>query len=117
MTFVEELRELSASAALRHKLERQLTEIKAKMKTAASNGYRGFKIDIITLLDSRPSVIRLPDINAENYYCIFTSNETFYIEAISSFLTELGFSASELAYAKHSNITDGYSSMLITILW
>jgi len=117
MTFIEELKQLSESVALRHKLERQLNEIKAKMKTAASNGYRGFKIDIITLLDSRASIIRLPDINAENYYCIFTNNETFYIDAISSFLAELGFNTSEIAYVKRSNITDGYNSMLITILW
>lgn len=117
MTFIEELKQLSESVALRHKLERQLAEIKVKMKTAASNGYRGFKIDIITLLDSGASIIRLPDINAENYYCIFTSNEAFYIDAITDFLNKLGFNTSEIAYAKHSNITDGYSSMLINIIW
>jgi hypothetical protein len=117
MTFVDELKQLSASVALRHKLERQLAEIKTKMKTAASSGHRGFKIDIITLLDSETSVVCLPDINAENYYCIFTSDEAFYIEAISEFLEELGFDPSEIAYTKRSNLIDGYSSMLITILW
>lgn len=114
MTFVEELKQLSASVALRHKLERQLTEIKSKMKTAASNGYRGFKIDVINVLETKSSIIRLPDINAENYYYIFTTNESFYIDAIIKFLNELGFSSSDITLTKHN---DGYSATLINIIW
>jgi hypothetical protein len=116
MTFIEELRQLSKTVALRHKLERQLTAIKAKMKTAASNGYRGFKIDIITL-DTETNVIYLPEADAENYYSIYTANEAFYTEEITKFLNELGFETSEIVYIRRDNLINGYSSMLINIIW
>ena len=116
MTFLEELKQLSQTVALRHKLERQLAAIKAKMKTAASSGYRCFKIDIITL-DTEADVVYLPDADAENYYSIYTANEAFYIEEITKFLTELGFDTSSISYIKRDYLAKGCSSMLINIIW
>jgi hypothetical protein len=114
MTFVEELRELSESVVLRHKIERQLANIKDKMKTAASNGYRSFKIEVFSI-DSRTKVLRLSDTRADNYYCVYTLNESVYMQELASFLTELGFDMSEAEIIRA--IRDGYVSTIISVIW
>ena len=116
MTFAEELKQLSEKVELQHKLYRQLAEIKTKMRTAASSGYKSFKIDIITL-NTKASAIYLPEADAENYYSIYTINEAFYVSEITKFLTELGFEASKIAYVRPNTLIDGCSSMIIYIIW
>ena len=114
MTFIEELKQLSESVVLRHKIERQLANIKDKMKTAASNGYRSFKIEVFSI-DNRAKVLRLPETRADNYYCVYTLNEAIYMQELTSFLTELGFEMSEAEIIRA--IRESYISTLITVTW
>ena len=114
MTFVEELKLLSESVELKHKFDRQFTELKAKMKAAASNGYRYFKIEIFTL-DSTTEAIYLPDARLENYYCVYTTDEVFYTHELINFLAKLGFDTAELSYTK--NTKQGYSSLSMWLEW
>lgn len=116
MTFVEELKQLSEKVELQHKLDRQLAEVKAKMKVSAKNGYRCFKIEVLTIELSADPVC-LPDVRAENYYAFYTCNEDIYVEAILNFLGELGFSVSDMSFIKSIRENAGYKSMLITINW
>ncbi len=114
MTFFEELKQLSESVVLRHKIERQLATIKDKMKMAASNGYRSFRIEIFNI-DNRATMLRLPDNKADNYYCVYTLNEAIYMQELNNFLTELGFNMQEAEILRA--IREGYTSTLITVTW
>lgn len=115
MTFVEELKELSETIELQHKLDRQLTDVKTKMKTVAHRGYRSFKIEIFTL-NVAADAIYLPDNRAENYYCFYTTNEAFYVKAITDFLVGLGFDYPEINY-KIDSTKKFYNSVLVTVAW
>lgn len=115
MTFIEELKQLSESVVLRHKIERQLANIKDKMKSAASNGYRSFKIEVFSI-SNRATVLRLPDTRADNYYCVYTLNEAIYMQELDSFLTSLGFDMSEAEIIR--SIKEGYyTSTVIMVTW
>ena len=115
MTFVEELKQLSEKVELKHKLERQFMELKTKMKSAASNGYRCFKLEIFTLeLDI--DAVYLPENKAENYYCIYTVDGTFYTSELVSFLAKLGFDTAELTYV-YSGSAGSYTSLSMTVEW
>jgi hypothetical protein len=116
MTFVEELKQLSEKVELQHKLDRQLAEVKAKMKVSAKNGYRCFKVEIFTISMSADPVC-LPEVRAENYYAFYTGNEDIYVETIIKFLGELGFTMSDMSFIKSIRENAGYKSMLITITW
>lgn len=114
MTFVEELKQLSEKVELQHKLDRQLAEIRTRMKTSARNGYRGFQIEIL-IINTQADIIYLPDNKAENYYSIYTADGNFYYSRVYEFLSELGFDLSELTCAHR--IREGYSSMLFSVVW
>ena len=116
MTFVEELKQLSEKVELQHKLDRQLAEVKTKMKASAKNGYRCFKIEIFTINLSADHIC-LPDVRAENYYAFYTANEDVYVETIINFLGELGFMMSDMSFIKCIREKAGYKSMLITLTW
>lgn len=116
MTFVEELKQLSEKVELKHKVDRQLAELKTKMKVAASNGYRCFNIEIFTLITDIAAVY-LPDIKAENYYCFYTGDGAFYVNELFAFLAELGFETSELKCIRNSRILSGYTSLSISVEW
>ena len=116
MTFIEELKQLSEKVELQHKLDRQLTEVKAKMRVAAKNGYRCFKIEIFTINLSANHVC-LPDVRAENYYAFYTANEDIYVETLINFLDDLGFAVSDLSFIKSIRENAGYKSTLITTTW
>lgn len=114
MTFVEELKKLSEQVELQHKLDRQLAEIKTKMRASAKHGYRCFKIEIFTL-DLEALAVYLPDDKAENYYCFYTTNESLYAPRLFEFLAELGFDPTEVHCIKRSSGT--YNSTLLSVLW
>ena len=115
MTFVEELKQLSEKVELQHKLDRQLTEIKAKMKSSAKNGYRCFKIEIFTI-NLLTDQVCLPEVNTENYYAIYTADEAFYLDAVIVFLVDLGFTVADMSFIK--SIREGIGkSVLVTITW
>lgn len=117
MTFVEELKQLSEKVELKHKIERQLLALKAKIKTAASNGYRCFKIEIFTLITD-VSAIYLPENKNENYYCFYTHDGAFYASELTNFLDELGFdSATRKFVHDSSNFTKGYTSLSTIVEW
>jgi hypothetical protein len=114
MTFIEELKQLSETAELQHKLDRQLNEVKTKMKAAARSGLRCFKIEIFTL-NMAAEAIYLPDTKLENYYSFYTVDEAFYVRAITTFLAELGFDPAEVDFKKGA--TASYKSVLLTVTW
>lgn len=116
MTFVEELKLLSEKVELQHKLDRQLAEVKAKMKVSAKNGYRCFKFEIFTLNTSVDPAC-LPDVRAENYYAFYTSNEDMYVETVINFLCELGFTISDMSFIRSIRENAGYKATLITVTW
>jgi hypothetical protein len=116
MTFVDELKELSKTVELKHKLDRQFAELKARMKTAASNGYRYFKVEIFTL-DAMTEAIYLPDVKLENYYCFYTTDEMFYTCELINFLAKLGFDTAELSYVNYNNSKQGYNSLSVLLEW
>lgn len=115
MTFVEELRELSETVELQHKLDRQFADLKTKMKTVAHRGHRSFRIEVITY-SIADAPMRVPTNRAENYYCFFTANEEFYVKAITDFLIDLGFEYPEINY-KLDATNKFYTSTLITVVW
>lgn len=114
MTFVDELKELSKTVELKHKLDRKFAELKSKMKTAASNGYRYFTVEIFTP-NSTAEAIYLPDIRLENYYCFYATDEMFYTSELINFLAKLGFDTTTLACAQHSK--QGYNSLSVLLEW
>jgi hypothetical protein len=116
MTFVEELKQLSEKVELKHKLDRQFLELKAKMKTAASNGYRCFKIEIFTI-DFQALAVHLPENKAENYYCFYTGDGSFYTSELVSFLAKLGFDTADIAYVYSGSVSNGYTSLSATVEW
>jgi hypothetical protein len=117
MTFVEELKQLSEKVELRHKIERQFLALKAKMKTAASNGYRCFKIEIFTLITD-VGAIYLQENKNENYYCFYTHDGAFYASALDSFLDELGFDSTSCKFVHDSsNVLKGYTSLIAVVEW
>lgn len=116
MTFVEELKELSKTVELKHRLDRQFAELKTKMKAAAHNGYRYFKIEIFTI-DANAVAVYLPDYKIENYYCFYTSDSTIYTSELINFLAALGFDTAELSYVHNSEVSKGYSSLSMVVEW
>ena len=116
MTFVEELKQLSEKVELRHKVDRQLAELKTKMKAAAGNGYRCFKLEIFTIITEAASIYS-PDTKAENYYCFYTSDGAFYANELFTFLAELGFDTTELNCVHNSNLLNGYISLSMIVEW
>ena len=113
MTFVDELKKLSEKADLKHKLDRQFTELKVKMKAAASYGYHCFKIEIFTLDDAL--VLCLPENKEENYHCFYTTDEAFYIGELINFLAGLGFEMADFLWVKRTAAS--YSSMSTVVEW
>jgi hypothetical protein len=117
MTFVEELKQLSEKVELKHKVDRQLAELKTKMKTAATNGYRYFKIEIFTIITEVAAAYLPTEIKADNYYGFYTGDGAFYANELFAFLAELGFDTSELKCVQSSNLLSGYTSLSITVGW
>ncbi len=117
MTFVEELKQLSEKVELKHKIERQFLELMTKMKTAASNGYRCFKIEIFTIITD-VSAIYLPENKNENYYCFYTHDGAIYANELTSFLDELGFeSATRKFVHDSSSMLKGYTLLSTVVEW
>ena len=105
MTFVDELKAISDSVELHHKLDRQLEEIKAKMHLSAKNGYRTFQIEIICLTDKTYFDIKHP--TAENCCVLYLRADkyantlSFYERKVIEFLNELGFTVANVEHARH----------------
>lgn len=113
MTFVEELKQISIVVELKHKLDRELHEIKTKMKIAAEAGYHYFTIEIYTI---KPKAIPVIQTQAkETDFRIYTANSNLYESRIIDFLYELGFDSSEITITENSS--SYYESTNIKVYW
>ena len=115
MTFVDELKTISDTVELQHKLDRQFAELKSKMKTAASNGYRTFQIEVFYLHKN----CSITHTVAENCYVLFTHKaaaKEFYERKVIDFLCELGFNTLEIDCADHK-VASCYESRHFSVRW
>lgn len=113
MTFMEELKVISDKYDFEARLDAQCKLIKEGMKSAASNGYRTYQVEIVKPVGSYAS-----STTPDNYKIIICDKERVindYSSKIIHYFKNLGFSLANMEFANiHNNY---YVSTQITIHW